>query len=249
MTKILIGLLLASVAPAMATDAQTWESAGPVLIAAVDVDNSGHVTHAAPIGSNSLPQLQVLVAQTVSHWRFQPASINGEPATARTFVRFEPQMHRHDNQIELRLKYDGHGAGWALRNQPRYPSRMIGLMTEADVLMAATVQPDGTYGDIHPVSARTTAGVKAADFYQELARTIATWRALPEEVDGQAVMTHVTIPFTFRLNSDGDDVGLARLRWAADTPTRQSQPAADYTAAYASLPISLDSPIRLLAIE
>jgi hypothetical protein len=127
---------------------------------------------------------------------------------------------------------------------------MLGLMTEADVLMGATVQPDGTYGDIHPLSARTTQGVMAADFYQELVRTIATWRALPEEVNGHAVITHVTIPFTFKLNiNDGGDARLPRLRWASDTPTRQSQSEADYTATYASLPISLDSPIKLLAIE
>lgn len=244
-TAILLVLLLLASPVCLAR--QTWKQVGPPIIAALDVDAHGTVTHAQLIGKNVLPQLQTLTAQTTHNWRFEPATVDGKPASARTYAMFAVEMRKVEGSEQARLHYLGHGPGRVLIESPAYPPSMIQQRVEARILVAMDVNADGSVSNVHVAQARTTDAAKGAAFYAPSVTASRMDKFMPELVDGRPVITHVLLPIHFFLNfayGPGDHLPLAE-----DTPHDTISNDKAGTTTFADVPIALDSPLRLLAIQ
>lgn len=236
--------------PASAMAAQDWKPVGPTLVAALDVDAQGQVTHAQLVGDNILPALQTLATQTTRSWKFVPAMVDGKPAPSRTYASLAAEAHEVDGTVQLRLRYEAHGPGRAFFQIPKYPLEMARQLVEAKVTVEASVDADGTLSDVRVVNAETTHAAKGELFYRAALAAVGKDKFLPELVDGRPVVTHIRIPATFCLSDLGDkSCTLGRLEHAEDAPRDTIDNSKPETSRFADVPVALDSPLRLVSTQ
>lgn len=243
--KILLVMMFLLAPACMAGQAgQDWKTVGPPITAALDVDAQGHVVHAQLLGKDVLPQLQSLTEQATHNWQFVPATVDGKPAPARTYAMFNVEMHEFNGSQQLRLHYLVHGPGKVFVQLPAYPPRMLRQVVAASVIVAFTVNGDGSVSDAHVVTAETSGGVGGAPFYKAAVDTAGKCRFLPELVDGHPVVTHVRESYTFAINAHTN-----QLRHASDAPhDKVGEDSIDVTH-FADIPVALDSPLRFVSTQ
>lgn len=87
-----------------------------------DVDTQGHVT-ATQVDPDVPTSIATLLAFAVKQWQFVPATRNGQPVPAHTFIRAKLQAPPNTSgQYNLRISFVGNGPKIGREAvQPRYP--------------------------------------------------------------------------------------------------------------------------------
>ncbi len=242
-TVLLLVLMLLVVPACMAR--QGWKTVGSPITAALDVDAQGHVVHAQLLGKNVLPQLQSLTEKTTHNWRFVPATVDGKPASARTYAMFGVEMHEIDGNQQLRLHYMLHGPGRDFAQSPAYPPEMLRQLVAASVVMAFNVNGDGSVSNVHVVTAKTSGSARGAAFYEASIEAIEKDRFLPELVDGRPVVTHMRMSISF----DIDGYVAGQLHHALDAPHDKAGSDSVDVTRFADIPVAFDSPLHLVSTQ
>jgi hypothetical protein len=244
-TILLAAIAILSAPPSMA--GQAWKPIGPNITAALEVDAQGHVTRAQLVGEKVLPQLETLAEQTTRNWRFVPATVGGNPASARTYATLAAETRKVDGNQQVRLRYVSHGPGILFLPKPYFPRKMMASWTEASVMVGATVEANGTLSDVRVIAAKTTDGAPGQAFYDIAIRSVAGELVLPELVNGHPVATHMRIPYTFCLMDEGCAT-TEKFREASDAPRNTVDDDTSGRTTFADAPIALDSPLKIATI-
>lgn len=196
-TTMCCATLLALVCALPAHAAETREQTYRI---GTDVDAAGHVT-ATQFDADVPASIATVLAATVRQWHFVPARHDDKPASAHTFVftklKVIPDIH---GGYSLRISFEGNGPRLLKQNvQPRYPMDGIRARECAFVMLDATVQPDGSLGDMTAHSQFAGWQLRPS-FIKAVLAAAGQWRAIPEQVDGQPVATRMHIPVSFTIS-------------------------------------------------
>lgn len=236
---------LAITGPTFADGNSEWKPSELYVRAAVDIDAQGKIVHLNLLRAQheepELPaQMLSLARSTIANWEFTPATVNGKPAPAHTFVDGTFEFKEQGRNYQARVRYVSHGPRLDRIVAPRYPKEMIEAHSQADLMMLVLVHPDGSLSDIHLEWATSTQKRPVIAFTQSATLAISQWRAQPESVDGHAVSSWVRIPINYYLDSvvrgQRDDPHLER---AVDSPA-DPQPSVS-----GGESMALDSPVAL----
>lgn len=196
MAMICAGLLaLACVLPARAADVreQTY-SVG------ADVDAQGHVV-ATQFEDGVPASVTKPLTAAVQQWHFVPVKVDGQAVPAHTFISVK--LHATPNtqgNYNLRISYAGNGPRLDRQSvKPFYPVDAIRARQSAFVLLDVTVQPDGSLTDAK-VTSQFENWPLLPSFKQSVLALAEQWRAVPEQVNGHAVATHMRVPISFMLD-------------------------------------------------
>jgi TonB family protein len=239
---LIAGLLLVSSLPTQAAQMR----ARTYLVGA-DVDASGHIT-ATQIDADVPADIADVLASAVKQWAFVPATRDGEPVRAYTFVRAKLQVAPDaSGHSTVRIYFMGNGPKLDETNvSPSYPRDAARAHQQAFVMLDATVQPDGSLTDmtVHTPSRRWP--LQRA-FTESVLVAARQWHAIPERVDGQAVATRMRIPLDFTLSTQPLSAAQAdsmreTLREEVSTAKAESSHFGDLF--QSDQPVSLDSPLQ-----
>lgn len=222
-----------------------WTRSALYVTAVADIDAQGRIAHIdlLPEMDKSAVRLAAELAPvakaTMSHWEFEPATVEGKPTWAHTFLSGVFEFRPKGRQFEARLAFVSSGPRLDRRRAVLFPDYMINAHVEADVTMLALVQPDGRLSDIHLESAQSTDRRPVAAFVKAAKEAMYFWRAEPETVDGHGVKTWVRVPITFSFDSGGSrGQGARRLERAVDSPEAPSE------SQLGDQSVALDSPVK-----
>jgi hypothetical protein len=220
-----------------------WKRSALYVTGIADIDSQGKVEHIdlLPVEDNGGKRLAALLApiakSTMSHWEFEPATENGKPAAAHTFLHGVFEFRNQGSNYEARFVFVGNGPALKKGRAPWYPSHMGDARVQALLNMLVLVQPDGSLSDIHLESAQSTGGQSVAEFVRAATETMMAWHAEPETVDGHPVKTWIRVPISFEMR----DRPATQLEKSVDSP------AAPFTSSPGDLSFALDSPIKMRA--
>lgn len=180
--------------------AQAAETREQTYSVGANVDAQGHIT-ATQVDPDVPASIAAVLASAVKQWQFTPATLNGRPVTAHTFIRAKLQaLPNASGQYNLRIRFMGNGPKLGREGaQPRYPREAIRARQSAFTILAATVQPDGSLTDMN-VSSEFEGWPLLPYFKAAVLATAMQWHAIPEQVDGHAVATRMRIPVSFTIN-------------------------------------------------
>ena len=219
-----------------------WHDSELFVTASVDIDAQGKVTQLELLPSDNpkVPaSLGTLAADAMRQWEFTPATLNGSPAPAHTFVHARFQLRPNGKNYDARVRYVGNGPMIQKRPAPKYPPQMIQSRTQALLTMLVLVRPDGSLGDIQLESATSTQKRRVAEFVRYATIAMKDWHAQPETVDGHAVTTWVRMPIDFNLRDTVSGLRYdPQLQPAVDSPGKPSP------AQTGELATALDSPVK-----
>ncbi|QNK03236.1 TonB family protein [Dyella telluris] len=242
----IVALLAALATHADQGNADTWTRSGMYVTATVDVDATGKIQHMELLpfrdnrGRDLAPSLRSLAESTMAKWEFVPATLNGHPVPAHTFVNAVFEFKAHGNDLDARVVSTGNGPKLIKADAPQYPLDMIHARVQANLTLLVIVQPSGKLTDITLESAQTTHGYPAAEFFRSAKNAMASWHAQPETVQGHPIETRLRLPFHYSLdnnpNSQQPPAGLTR---ASDSPAAPMQTDIGTEA------VALDSPLQL----
>lgn len=240
---VVIGLLLACSVPTQAS--QTREK---IYVLGADVDANGHIT-ATQADPDVPASIAAALASAVKQWQFVPATRQGVPVPAHTFIR--TRLHalpKADGQYSLRVEFLANGPRFDSANAaPRYPRDAIQAREAGFVILDATVQPDGSLADMKVIS-RFQGWPLRPSFGHAVLVAAQQWHATPEQVDGQPVATHMRIPVNFTIQ---DQIFTHKQLLILRDAARKERTAAKVEAARPSIllpseqPVALDSPLQL----
>lgn len=192
---LIVGLLLASSLPTQAAQVRAR-----TYVVGADVDASGHVT-GTQVDADVPANIAGVLAGAVKQWAFVPATRDGKPVRAHTFIRAKLQVAPDaSGHSTVRIYFMGNGPKFDETNvPPRYPLDAARAHQQAFVMLDATVQPDGSLTDM-TVHSRSRHWPLPRAFTTSVLQAARQWHATPERVDGQAVATHMRIPMNFTLS-------------------------------------------------
>lgn len=234
-------LVLSHVVLAVEPAPNDWKRSALYVTGVADIDSQGRIEHIdlLPVENNGgrrlAAQLAPLAKATMSHWEFDPATENGKPAAAHTYLNGVFEFRKQGSNYEARFAFVGNGPALEKGRTPWYPSRMEETGVEATLDMLVLVQPNGSLSDIHLESAQSTGGQSVAEFVRSATETIRAWHAEPETVDGHPVKTWIRVPVVFTLGG----------RAAGPLERSVDSPAAPFTDSPGDLSLALDSPIKM----
>ncbi|KZC17831.1 energy transducer TonB [Rhodanobacter sp. FW510-R12] len=248
MKRVLLGVVILLLAGSLT--AQAAEERAQIYEIGADVDARGHIT-AVQVDPDVPASIAALLATSIKQWQFTPATINGQPVPAHTFIRTRLQASPNaSGQYDLRISYMGNGPRLDNRAPPIYPTDAIRRRLAAFVILDATVQPDGHLTDMR-VSNKFADWPSLPSFKLAVLAAAKQWHAIPEQVDGRPVTTRLRIPFVFTVQGQSYTEQQARiLRDAA----RMDAAAADARTAQSAIPlpseqeVALDSPLHPSAV-
>ncbi len=190
------GLLLA-----WALTTQAGQVRGQTYVVGADVDANGRIT-ATQVDADVPANVADVLADAVKQWEFEPATDNGRPVPAHTFLRVKLQaVADTGGRDTLRLDFIGNGPRLDKTNPtPRYPVDAARAHEAAFLFLEATVQPDGSLTDLS-VRSQFASGPTHPSFEQAVLAAARHWHATPEQVDGQPVATKMRIPVNFTLSA------------------------------------------------
>ncbi|KFL37132.1 hypothetical protein [Arenimonas donghaensis] len=201
MKSLAIALALAVALPVAAKD-KPFER--PVQVR-VDVSAEGRVVAADAVGD--LPESLARIAEAaVKDVEFEPAQVNGQPASSRTTLdvkmRFTPESDDSVSAEALAIE-----ASKPMFHPPRYPMRAAQRGYGARVVMKMQLTADGRVdverSGLHDISlwhgGRKLERSQAHrdEFVAEVMKVMEHWRPVIEEVDGAPVSTVWRVPVTF----------------------------------------------------
>lgn len=223
-----------------------WKRSALYVTGVADIDSQGKVERIdlLPVEDKSskllAEQLAPLAKSTMSHWEFEPATEDGKPAAAHTFLHGVFEFRPQGSTYEARFVFIGNGPRLDKRVAPRYPGNMISARIQATLNMLVLVQPDGSLSDIHLESAQSTGRKRVAEFVRAATEAMSSWHAEPEMVDGHAVKTWVRVPISFDLRD-----GVSNLQYAPQLERSVDSPAEPTRSSSGDQSLALDSPIKM----
>lgn len=196
-TAMLSAAMLALVCSVPAHAAETREQTYRI---GADVDSTGRIT-ATQLDADVPASIGSVLSAAVKQWHFVPARHDGQPVPAHTFVYTQlkaiPDTH---GGYSLRISFEGNGPRMLKQNiQPRYPMDAIRTRQCAFVVLDATVQPDGSLGDLSARS-RFDDWPLRPSFIDSVLAAAKQWHAIPEQVNGQPVATRMHLSVSFILS-------------------------------------------------
>ena len=220
----------------------------------VDVDASGKpVKVEAPA---DLPDsIRSFIEKRVASWQYQPAKAAGVPVGATTYVKVGTCAIPDATSGGYKLGVDFKGNGPRLVSAsgnlppPQYPIEALRKSVTGTYIVNYSIQPDGStqVGDI-----------KLADGPNQSAKwlrpAIARWaeslRYEPEQVDGKAVVTTMSFPVEFKINTSTkrESTEAWRTRYKAELEARAMASTECLLASGGPpglTPIALDSPVKV----
>jgi TonB family protein len=242
-----IKLLAAALLLACSVSTQAAQVREHTYVVGADVDAAGRIT-ATQVDTDVPASIADLLTSAVKHWEFVPATQDGHPVPAHTFIWAKllavPDDHGQD---ELRLEFVGNGPRLDKTNpHPRYPREAARAGKQAFMFLDATVQPDGSLTDMTVRSQFANSPV-GPSFEHAVLAAAKDWHATAEQVDGRPVATHMRIPVNFTLGareltpeeagSLGTAAGRRRLIAKAEANPPRNPLASDQ-------PVALDSPLQ-----
>lgn len=162
-----------------------------------DVDAQGRVT-ATQFEDGVPASVAKLLGAAVEQWRFKPATADGQPVPAHTFISVKLLATPNaQGQYNLRVSFAGNGPRLdRQRVKPFYPVDAIRARQAAFVYLDVTVQPDGRLADAK-VTSQFEHWPVMPSFRKSVLALAEQWRAVPEQVNGHAVATHLRVPISF----------------------------------------------------
>ena len=128
--------------------AQAAEKREQTYKVGADVDANGRIT-ATQVDSTVPASIAAVLASAVKQWQFRPATLNGRPVPAHTFISAKLQaLPNTSGQYNLRISFMGNGPKINMAAQPQYPRDAIRAHESAFTILDATVQPDGSLTDM-----------------------------------------------------------------------------------------------------
>jgi TonB family protein len=209
---------------------------------ALDVHPDGQVAHVQwPAEFPAL--LAKPASEVMMHWRFKPIERHGQPASAQTYARIKVQLvKRGAESYGVQVRYLSNGPRIRPTVAPYYPLSETSN-GQAEMLVQAVVQPDGTLGDVQIVEAYFR-GTRSVLFRKSVTDAVTRWRADPELVDGRPVATRIQIPMSFLLTENGRSWSPPKLKLLRQTAaTAAAMPAPIGEA------VAMDSPLEPAAVN
>lgn len=230
--------------------AQAAEKREQIYEIGADVDARGHIS-AAQVDPDVPASIAAVLATSIKQWQFTPATINGQPVPAHTFVRTRLQaLPNTSGQYDLRISYMGNGPRLDNRVPPLYPADAIRRRQAAFVILDATVQPNGHLTDMK-VSNRFADWPVLPSFKVAVLTAAKQWHAIPEQVDGQPVATQLRIPFTFTISGQtytAQQIRILREDAHMDAATADAETAQPAIPLPSEQEVALDSPLHPSAV-
>jgi TonB family protein len=228
---------------------QAAEKREQIYEVGADVDAKGRTT-ATQVEPNVPASIAAVLGSAVKQWQFVPATRNGQPVPAHTFVYTRLQAFPNaSGQYNVRISYVGNGPR-IFSKPPRYPMQAIRQGESAFVVLEATLQPDGKLSHMK-VSSKFEHWPLNFYFKDAVLAIAKQWHGIPEQVDGQPVATQVRIPVSFTLDRpEFTEAQIKILREAA----RKEDATAEAEAARPAIPlpsdqeVALDSPLQPRAV-
>lgn len=155
------------------------------------------------------PKLAAFLRQAIQGWEFEPATINGQPATARTTlsIRMSARVANADGDIRLQVDSATTGPAYATQKPPRYPMKALRTGQAGEVMVEAEISNDGRV-----LSTRIARSVAPKILEVAAIAAIKDWTFVPETVNGIPIATTALLPISFcihgmhcpRLSPDGE---------------------------------------------
>jgi TonB family protein len=216
-----------------------------------DVDTTGHVT-AIQVEQNVPASIAAVLTSAVKQWQFVPATRNGQPVSAHTFIYAKLQaLPNASGQYDLHIRFAGNGPKFdRAGRQPPYPREAVHKRQAAFVVLNATVQPDGRLADM-TVSDRFAEWPVSASFKDAALKIARTWHFIPEQADGQPMATQVRIPINFTLRDQiltPEQVKILREAVRKETAAADAEAAQPGIQLPSEQLVALDSPLQPSAV-
>lgn len=215
-----------------------------------NVDAQGHIT-ATQVDPDVPTSIAAVLASAVKQWQFVPAKLKGRSVPAHTFILVRLQaLPNASGQYDLRISFISNGPRLDNRTPPQYPRDALLRRQAAFIILEITVQPDGQLTDMKVSN-------KFADWpvppsFKDAALTAAKhWHAIPEQVDGQPVATHLRVPIVFTIA--GQTYTSQQIRILREA-SREDAAMADAETTPSTIPLpseqeaALDSPLQPSAV-
>jgi TonB family protein len=245
-----VTLVVAALLLACSLAAQAAEKREQIYKVGADVDAQGHIT-AAQVDSDVPVSIAAVLASAVKRWQFVPATLGGRAVPAHTFITARLQaLPDASGQYNLRISFMGNGPSLDNRTPPQYPRDAILRRQAAFLILEVTVQPDGQLADMK-VSNKFADWPALPSFKVAVVTAARHWHAIPEQVDGQPVATHLRMPITFTLAGQTYTAQQTRiLREAArmEAATANAQTAQPAIPLPSDQEVALDSPLHPRAV-
>ena len=151
--------------------------------------------------------LEELLRGVVLQWRFQPATLDGQPVDMGTtlMLQLNAQRDGQGGQAQVSVEYLGNGSGIDSRAQPRYPSDAIRNGASAIVLLEVTHDATGRVIDAQVSQSKSSQDRHRRDFEMASKEAARRWVFKPERINGVAVAGKALVPVKYH-SSNGDAV-------------------------------------------
>ena len=161
-------------------------------------------------------KLAGFLQRTIESWEFEPATVNGRPATAKTTLTINMSARIADSDGTVRLQIDSAttGPGYASRKPPRYPVKAWRASEAGEVMMSVEIDAKGNVK-----SARIERSVASGTLEKSALMAVKGWTFIPERVDGMPIATTALVPISFCI------AGKPCPRLSPDAEPSDSQPA------------------------
>jgi protein TonB len=180
----------AAAAPLHAAD----DPAVPIFaVVDVELDAAGGILAIEP-ADDVAREIAGFLREQVARWRFEPATVRGQPVATRTAVtiRLEATGAQSGRQVEMRIVDAGTGPRYRTNPAPRYPVAALERKDSGEVLLRVDFDRDGRVTDI-------AVERSAARKYFENAALAAVrdWTFQPERAGDIGLPARVLVPVRF----------------------------------------------------
>lgn len=184
----LLGCLALAGMPASA--AERWLA---TQLVEVSIAPDGRVTDASLPRTELGPDVQAEILRRVRQFEFEPATVNGVPATTETTLAVKLAVVEVDDRLAVTVDGANITIGMAQLKGPRFPRSQMSRIGEARIELKVEYDADGAVTGVSVVSARPDLKV----FRNATLEAAREWRLTPERVNGQGQAGVAFIPVTF----------------------------------------------------
>lgn len=190
----LLMLLLFAAAPAPAAPARHE------VMAEVVVSAEGRITGFS-VGE-PFKDMEGVLREVVSKWRFQPATVDNRPVAIHTTLRMTLSSDTGaGGESRARLEYRGNGSGVERWVAPRYPSLAFRDGAAGIVLLAVTHDATGRVTEVTVRESKASRPQYRKAFDIAASYAARGWKFRPERIDGVAMPGSALVPVVFTVDS------------------------------------------------